>query len=140
MTVKIDRRAPGTQPQGVVDGYPQTALRWPSQPLHKRPPTASELSGPRLGPGGLLRRLAPVRGDLAGVGAKRPIGQLLHLRARVVDEDGAPRGGFTSPRAARPAPAGPEDRPGVRVRAGGARAHRDAGPAVKRLSAVKPLP
>src|SRR5258706_2284851 len=90
MTVKIDRRAPGTQPQGVVDGYPQTALRWPSQPLHKRPPTASELSGPRLGPCGLLRRLAPVRRDLAGVGAKRAIGQLIHLRARPVDQECTP--------------------------------------------------
>src|SRR5712672_2923279 len=90
MTVKIDRRAPATQPQGVVAGYPQTALRWPSQPLHKRPLTPSELSGPRFGPDGLLRRLAPVRGDLAGEGAKRAIGQLIHLRARVVDEDGAP--------------------------------------------------
>jgi protocatechuate 3,4-dioxygenase beta subunit len=90
MTVKIDRRAADTQPRGVVDGYPQTALRWPSQPLHNRPLTAAELTGPRLGHDGLARRLAPVRGDLAGEGAKRAIGQLIHLRTRVVDEDGAP--------------------------------------------------
>ena len=31
-----------------------------------------------------------MRGDLAGHGAKRALGQLIHLRARVVDEDGAP--------------------------------------------------
>jgi protocatechuate 3,4-dioxygenase beta subunit len=90
LRVEIEKRDPQSQPQGVVAGYPQTALRWPSQPLHKRPLTASELSGPRFGPDGLLRRLAPVRGDLAGEGAKRAIGQLIHLRARVVDEDGAP--------------------------------------------------
>ncbi len=86
MNILIDRRDPRTQPQGVEPGYPQTAMRWPSQPLHKRPLTASELSGPQ----DLLQRLAPVRGDLAGHGAKRAIGQLIHVRARVVDEDGAP--------------------------------------------------
>jgi protocatechuate 3,4-dioxygenase beta subunit len=31
-----------------------------------------------------------VRGDLAGYGAKRAIGQLVRLRVRVLDEDGAP--------------------------------------------------
>ena len=31
-----------------------------------------------------------MRGDLAGYGDKRAIGQLIHVRARVVDEDGAP--------------------------------------------------
>jgi protocatechuate 3,4-dioxygenase beta subunit len=86
MSTAIEKRDPLTQPQGVEAGYPQTALRWPSQPLQRRPLTASELSGPR----DVLRRLAPVRGDLAGHGAKRAIGQLIYLKARVVDEDGAP--------------------------------------------------
>ena len=86
MEILIDRRDPRTQPQGVEPGYDATALRWPSQPLYKRPLTASELSGPQ----DLLRRLAPLRGDLAGHGGKRAIGQLIHLRARIVDEDGAP--------------------------------------------------
>ena len=86
MKVTIDKRDPRTQPQGVEPGYPLTALRWPSQPLQRRPHGVSELSGPQ----DVLRRLAPVRGDLAGHGAKRAIGQLIHLRARVVDEDGAP--------------------------------------------------
>ena len=31
-----------------------------------------------------------MRGDLAGYGAKRALGQLIRLRVRVVDEDGAP--------------------------------------------------
>jgi len=32
-------------------------------------------------------------GDLAGQGAKQAIGQLIHLKVRVLDEDGAPVGG-----------------------------------------------
>jgi len=86
LSYSVDRRDPLTQPQGVEKGYPGTALRWPSQPLHRRPLTRSELTGPES----VLRRLAPVRGDLAGHGDKRAIGQLIHLRTRVVDEDGTP--------------------------------------------------
>jgi protocatechuate 3,4-dioxygenase beta subunit len=86
MAYRIDRRAPRTQSQGVVQGYAQTAQRWPAQPLVARPHGAAELSGPS----GLERRLAQVRGDLAGQGAKRALGQLIQLRTQVVDEDGAP--------------------------------------------------
>jgi len=82
----LPRRNPATQSEGVVQGYAQTFQRWPSQPLVKRPQTRSELTGPS----DIARRLAPVRGDLAGHGAKRALGQLIHIRARVVDEDGAP--------------------------------------------------
>jgi protocatechuate 3,4-dioxygenase beta subunit len=96
MTV-IDRRDPLTQPQGIEAGYAHTALRWPSQVFQKRPQTVSELTGPSS----VLRRLPrvrgeaarPSRGDLAGHGDKRAIGQLIHLRTRVVDEDGAPVAG-----------------------------------------------
>jgi protocatechuate 3,4-dioxygenase beta subunit len=86
MDYAIERRAPRTQSQGVEPGYAHTAQRWPAQPLARRPHTAAELSGPA----GLSRRLAPARGDLAGYGDKRAIGQLILVRARVVDEDGAP--------------------------------------------------
>jgi protocatechuate 3,4-dioxygenase beta subunit len=86
MSIVIERRPPGTQSQGVEPGYDQTGRRWPSQPLIRRPHSVSELSGPIE----VMRRLQPVRGDLAGHGAKRALGQLIHLRARVVDEDGAP--------------------------------------------------
>jgi protocatechuate 3,4-dioxygenase beta subunit len=86
MSVLIGRREPQTQSQGVEPGYEQTGKRWPSQALCRRPQTAAELAGPIA----VQRRLQPVRGDLAGHGAKRAIGQLIHLRARVVDEDGAP--------------------------------------------------
>ncbi|HEX5476609.1 MAG TPA: protocatechuate 3,4-dioxygenase subunit beta [Burkholderiales bacterium] len=84
--VEISRRDPLTQPEGLVAGYAQTAQRWPSQPLVRRPQTASELAEITS----VEKRLPLVRGDLAGHGAKRALGQLIHLRARVVDEDGAP--------------------------------------------------
>jgi protocatechuate 3,4-dioxygenase beta subunit len=83
---QLARRDPATQSEGVVAGYVQTSQRWPSQPLVRRPLTRSELTGPR----DLMRRLTPVRGDLAGHGDQRALGQLIHIRARVVDEDGAP--------------------------------------------------
>ena len=89
MDILIEPREARTQPSGVEPGYPQTEMRWPSQPLQRRPLTRSELSGPQQ----VLRRLRPVRGDLAGHGGKRAIGQLIHLRARIVDEDGAPVSG-----------------------------------------------
>jgi protocatechuate 3,4-dioxygenase beta subunit len=86
MSTVLDKRGPDTQSLGVVPGYAHTNQRWPAQPLQRRPLTAAELSGPA----GLTRRLAPTRADLAGHGAKRALGQLIHLRTRVVDEDGAP--------------------------------------------------
>src|SRR5688572_17572898 len=90
MAIVIERRAPQTQAQGIEAGRAQTARRWPSQPLVRRPLGAAELSGP----GDLAHRLPPIArrnaGDLAGTGAKRALGQLARLRIRVVDEDGAP--------------------------------------------------
>jgi protocatechuate 3,4-dioxygenase beta subunit len=85
----LPRRDPATQSEGTVAGYAQTFQRWPSQPLVKRPQTRSELTGPAS----LTRRLGSVRGDLAGHGAKRAIGQLIKVRARIVDQDGAPVSG-----------------------------------------------
>ncbi|HEX2200256.1 MAG TPA: protocatechuate 3,4-dioxygenase subunit beta [Burkholderiales bacterium] len=87
--IAIDPRDPRTQPESVVAGYVQTGWRWPAQPLTRRAPGPAELSGPR----DLSPRLPLVRGDLAGYGDKRAIGQLIHLRTRVVDEDGAPMPG-----------------------------------------------
>jgi protocatechuate 3,4-dioxygenase beta subunit len=88
VTIAVPRRDPLTQPQGVEAGYAHTAMRWPAQPLARRPLTASELSGPDLAR--LAKALPPTSADLAGRGERRAIGQLIHLRARVVDEDGAP--------------------------------------------------
>jgi protocatechuate 3,4-dioxygenase, beta subunit len=82
----LERRDPRTQSEGVVAGYAQTAQRWPAQPLQRRPLTVSELSSPRE----LTRKLPVLRGDLAGHGAKRALGQLIQVRLRVVDEGGVP--------------------------------------------------
>ena len=84
--IRVEPRDPATQSEGVVQGYVQTGWRWPAQPLARRTHGVAELTGPR----DLTKRLAPVRGDLAGYGDKRAIGQLIEIRARVVDEDGAP--------------------------------------------------
>jgi len=81
----IDRRDPATQCAGVVPGYAQTAQRWPAQPLARRAHGAAELSGPRP-----FTRLKATGSDLAGQGARRALGQLIELRVRIVDEDGAP--------------------------------------------------
>jgi protocatechuate 3,4-dioxygenase beta subunit len=94
--IAVEPRDPLTQSEGVVQGYAQTGRRWPAQPLQRRPQTAAELSGPaalasRLAGG---KPLAAGAGDVAGRGAKRAIGQLIHLRVRVVDEDGAPLAGM----------------------------------------------
>src|SRR3954465_11101528 len=85
----VRRGDAATQSDGVVAGYAQTSQRWPAQPLVRRPHTAAELSGPR----DLPARLPEVRGDLAGHGEKRARGQLIQVRTRVVDEDGAPVAG-----------------------------------------------
>ena len=77
------------QPPRVVPGYRETGWRNPAQPLVRPPLTLSELTGP-LAP---ERRLSLLGGDIAGYGAQRAIGQLMHLRVRVLDEDGSPVGG-----------------------------------------------
>jgi protocatechuate 3,4-dioxygenase beta subunit len=88
MAYVVSPRDPRSLPQALVAGYAQTAQRWPAQPLVPRPHGVSELTGPQP-----LSRLEPTGGNLAGSGAKRALGQLLHIRTRVVDEDGAPVAG-----------------------------------------------
>lgn len=89
MSIVLERRDPLTQSEGVVAGYAHTAQRWPAQPLLRRPHTVSELGEVR----NLEKRLPLIRGDLAGRGAKRAIGQLINVRVRVVDEGGVPAQG-----------------------------------------------
>jgi protocatechuate 3,4-dioxygenase beta subunit len=89
MKVVIEPRDERTQPTRIVPGYPQTPWRNPQQALVRRAPTLSELTGPAA----LERRMQLLGGDIAGHGDKQAIGQLMHLRLRVVDEDGAPVGG-----------------------------------------------
>jgi protocatechuate 3,4-dioxygenase beta subunit len=89
MAILVQPRDERTQPARIVAGYPQTPLRNPREPLVPRPPTLSELTGPLEVAG----RVGLLGGDIAGHGARQAIGQLMHLRVRVLDEDGAPVGG-----------------------------------------------
>ena len=68
-------------------GYAQTARRWPSQPLVRRPLGAAELSGPRSSRAGCR----PVQAATSPATAtSAPSASSLRLRMRVLDEDGAP--------------------------------------------------
>ncbi|MSQ48781.1 MAG: protocatechuate 3,4-dioxygenase subunit beta [Betaproteobacteria bacterium] len=89
MNTVIEPRDERSQPARIVAGYPQTPWRNPRQPLVKRQPTLSELSGPLE----VAKRVKLLGGDIAGYGEHQAIGQLIHLRVRVLDEDGAPVGG-----------------------------------------------
>ncbi len=89
MQTLIEPRDERTQPARIVPGYPQTPLRNPREPLVRRRPTLSELTGPLE----VARRVKLLGGDIAGRGKKQAIGQLIHLRVRVLDEDGTPVGG-----------------------------------------------
>ena len=85
----VQPRDERTQPARIVPGYPQTPLRNPREPLVRRRPTLSELTGPLE----VARRVRLLGGDIAGRGRKQAIGQLIRLRVRVLDEDGTPVGG-----------------------------------------------
>jgi protocatechuate 3,4-dioxygenase beta subunit len=69
-----------------VEGYPQTFARNPAAPLVRAPVTLSALTGPAR----LERRIQLLGADIAGQGAARAIGPLIHLRVRIEDEDGSP--------------------------------------------------
>lgn len=84
----VDPLDPATQPLRVVPGYAQTGWRTPEK-LWRRPRTMSELTGPS----GQGRRLAQLGSDIAGHGRRQALGQLIHVRLAVVDEDGSPVGG-----------------------------------------------
>jgi protocatechuate 3,4-dioxygenase beta subunit len=89
MPTLIRPRDERTQPARIIAGYPQTSLRSPREPLVRREPTLSELTGPLE----VASRVKLLGGDIAGHGTAQAIGQLMHLRVRVLDEDGAPVGG-----------------------------------------------
>lgn len=75
-----------SQSRPVIEGYRQTQMRNPAEPLVRRALTLSDLTGPDRPE----RRLAMLGTDLAGYGATRAIGQLIEVHLRVVDEDGTP--------------------------------------------------
>lgn len=90
-TVELYRVAPldeATSAARIVPGYRQTALRTPAA-FQRRPLTLSELTGPADQAG----RLSLAGADLAGQGRERAIGQVIHVRLQVVDEDGIPMAG-----------------------------------------------
>jgi protocatechuate 3,4-dioxygenase beta subunit len=89
MEIIIQPRDERTQPVRIIEGYPQTPWRNPKQPLVQRALTRSELTGPLE----VAKRVKPLGGDIAGHGSKQAIGQLIHLKVRVLDEDGAPVAG-----------------------------------------------
>src|SRR6188508_3885250 len=89
MKVVIQPRDERTQPARIIEGYPQTPWRNPAQPLVRRALTLSELTGPLE----VAARVKPLGGDIAGHGPRQALGQLIHLKVRVLDEDGAPVGG-----------------------------------------------
>jgi len=76
---------PATQPPRVIPGYVQTGWRTPEK-LWRRPLTRSEFTGPS----GQGRRLAQLGADIAGRGERQALGQLIHVRLALVDEDGSP--------------------------------------------------
>jgi protocatechuate 3,4-dioxygenase beta subunit len=80
-----------TQTEREIEGYPRTLTRTPLNPLIKRPLTLSELTGPT----GLQRKLTVGHNDLSRPvpGRPRAMGQLIQVKGRVLDEDGAPVAG-----------------------------------------------
>jgi protocatechuate 3,4-dioxygenase, beta subunit len=80
-----------TQLARLIDKYPRSYVRNPSQPLIERPVTLSE----RTGPVHMEQRLALSAPDIsrATPDGPRAIGQYIEVTGRVVDEDGAPLAG-----------------------------------------------
>jgi hypothetical protein len=99
MHTVIAPRDERTQPMRIVPGYPQTPWRNPKEPLVKRPPTLSELTGPLE----VARRVKLLGGDIAGHGDKQAIGQLMHLKLA-----GERRGALHPPERRRPCAGGRE--------------------------------
>jgi protocatechuate 3,4-dioxygenase beta subunit len=75
-----------TQLGRLIEGYPRSFSRNPSQPLIRRPRTLLE----QTGPAGLSRRLATGSNDLATKDVQRAIGQLIRIAGRVVNQDSSP--------------------------------------------------
>jgi protocatechuate 3,4-dioxygenase, beta subunit len=77
-----------TQADRLIDRYPKSFTRVPSQPLIHRPLTLSEKTGPT----GLDAKLRASNLDMSQ-GSARAVGQLISVSGRVTDEDGRPLAG-----------------------------------------------
>ena len=91
MTKLPDRFEPyddASQPGLRINGYPESMLRTPEQPLYKRPATLTEITGPL----NLAKKLKLGMNDLSRLkeGAPRAVGQLIWVAGRLLDEDGMP--------------------------------------------------
>ena len=80
-----------TQSLRLIDRYPRSFTRNPSQALNRRPLTLSEVTGPTE----LESRLKTGDRDMSCVaaGGPRAIGQLISVSGRVKDQDGSPMAG-----------------------------------------------
>jgi len=80
-----------TQSRRLIQNYPRSFARNPSQPLIRRPLTLSELTGPLA----LDSRLELGDGDFSRAvpGGPRAMGQLINVSGQVLDEDGRPLAG-----------------------------------------------
>jgi len=84
---RFDPWPKGIEPDVPVPGYPNTWTHTPAQPLLRRAPGRTEVTGPRA----LQRKLPCGEANLAEPIPGRPaIGQLMHLSGRILDEDGRP--------------------------------------------------
>src|SRR3954454_2723241 len=78
---------PGIEPAVPIPGYTNTWTHTPSQPLHQRPVSRTEATGPLE----LQRKLPCGDVNLAQAGPGRvAIGQLMHIGGRILDEDRRP--------------------------------------------------
>lgn len=78
-----------TQMLRQIERYPKSFTRVPESPLHPRPVTLTE----RTGPVELPRKWSVGKLDLSGSGGERAVGQLISVSGRVTDEDGSPVAG-----------------------------------------------
>ncbi len=77
----------GIAPIVPTPGYPGTFTHTPSQPLIRRPPGRTEVTGPLA----LHHKLPCGEANLAEPTPGRPaLGQLIHIAGQVLDEDGRP--------------------------------------------------
>lgn len=81
------REPPATHPPLDFEPYKSTRLRHPREPLVYLPQTATEITGPQLGP---LRVVGEQDSDLVAGHAGDPIGERIVVSGRVLDTAGKP--------------------------------------------------
>jgi protocatechuate 3,4-dioxygenase beta subunit len=81
------REAPGTHPPLDYEPYKSTRLRHPKHPPIYLPQSATEITGPQLGPASIL---GPDDNDLTVHGKDMPIGERIIVYGSVRDTEGKP--------------------------------------------------